>query len=306
MAEHKQYAEAVGKVIDKIKTWDRSDPVLDMLREVVSPSAIVDLAQNEIDNLCSEFASRVASGRGPGSEDEGKGRNSIGDFVVWKTLLNTGKQRKMDAVFVSSDQKKDWWSQVNKQPLFPRVDIVDEYRCVTGGRTIHLLTLSELLALDGSTSAVVEEIRIEERAERSGRRVHHIEDVVRHAKKWFRERGYRVASSEFDRVGQAARWGDFVVSDGQREVIVELKILSGDRTWAALRHAAEHALRASSQGLLPAFRLCLMIVVVDRKQFFNVMEALPKYLPDQMAYVVALAGDDGRFREVYTHGLGRD
>jgi hypothetical protein len=84
-------------------------------------------------------------------------------LLIWYTILEIGRSRKLDVVFVSGDEKADWWHQSENMPLYPRFELVDEFRRASDGRTIFLLSFANLLERFGAPSQVINEVRQEER-----------------------------------------------------------------------------------------------------------------------------------------------
>jgi hypothetical protein len=66
--------------------------------------------------------------------------------LVWNTILAQGKVRDKDCIFVTAEEKPDWWVR-NYGAFQPRVELIEEYRTYTGGRTIHIVVLSRLLEI---------------------------------------------------------------------------------------------------------------------------------------------------------------
>ena len=52
----------------------------------------------------------------PGYKDASKDDGGIGDFLIWKTLLQLGSKEKKDFVFVTGEQKPDWFNQASGEP----------------------------------------------------------------------------------------------------------------------------------------------------------------------------------------------
>jgi hypothetical protein len=50
----------------------------------------------------------------PGFKDQGK----PGDLIIWNTILHLGVEKKKSIIFVSTDEKTDWWHQSNLVALF--------------------------------------------------------------------------------------------------------------------------------------------------------------------------------------------
>jgi hypothetical protein len=95
----------------------------------------------------------------------------LGDLIIWRTILEIGRSRNAPLLFVSGDQKADWWHQSEGRPLYPRFELVDEYRRASGGRTLHLVTFADFLKLLGASPTIVEEVRKEEQEARAATKV---------------------------------------------------------------------------------------------------------------------------------------
>ena len=61
-------------------------------------------------------------------------------------------------IFISADEKSDWWHQSNKEGLYPRFELVDEFRRETNGKSFHILSLSKLLQIFNASSAVIDSV----------------------------------------------------------------------------------------------------------------------------------------------------
>jgi hypothetical protein len=115
------------------------------------------------------MAWRYAHGIPPGYKDQSKGDGGIGDFLIWKTILKLGEDRKTDCIFVTEDSKGDWWVQ-SEGTFQPRIELVEEYRRATQGRTIHLMSLSHFLSTFGAEERAVDETQKVEKAQRDRQR----------------------------------------------------------------------------------------------------------------------------------------
>ena len=105
------YDKAVGKIIAGMKEWRGNDPVAKLYASVFPADAIVDLPVGDAkarDDLLMEARRRTAN-RIPGYQDAGKDDEGVGDFLIWKSLLELARARKQDLAFVTGEQKNDWW-----------------------------------------------------------------------------------------------------------------------------------------------------------------------------------------------------
>ncbi|MBY0115924.1 PIN-like domain-containing protein [Paenibacillus sp. FSL L8-0435] len=77
--------------------------------------------------------------RPPGFEDRLKKDNEwkqysnlivpdrFGDFVIWKQILKYAKTNKKPIIFVTDDEKEDWWRVLKGKKMGPRLELIDEF-----------------------------------------------------------------------------------------------------------------------------------------------------------------------------------
>ena len=144
-----------------IQAWGWNDPVSKMYHEVLSERILDDshIDQNEVSK---DLKRRSENNILPGYKDKSKNQNQAGDLLIWKEVLNIAEVKSEHVVFVSGDEKADWWHQSGKKPLYPRFELVDEFREKTGGKSFHIICLSGLLELFEADKEVVKTIKISE------------------------------------------------------------------------------------------------------------------------------------------------
>ena len=136
-----------------------ADPVSTEYREILA-KCVVDIEHDEKshEDLRCEAEWRYRHKIPPGYKDRGKEDGGLGDFIIWKTLLKEAASRKKDLIFVTKDLKGDWW--VQSQGAFqPRIELIEEFYRHTGGRTIHMISLSQLLEIFEVAKDAVTDVR---------------------------------------------------------------------------------------------------------------------------------------------------
>lgn len=161
----KKYIDAITKTKQAIKGWSGDDPVTLIYRQVFSGQNIIEVGIDE-DRLKGDWNYRLANRIPPGFKDGGKTDTGIGDFVIWSTLLNLGEREKKDMIFVTADEKGDWFARSTGEAIFARPELVDEYRGRTG-KSFRLSSLHQLLSEMKVSEAVVAEVKEAERAANS-------------------------------------------------------------------------------------------------------------------------------------------
>lgn len=157
----KEYQKQIRETLSAVQAWGWNDPVSQMYHEILSDRVLND------DNLVEEEISKDLARRNklklpPGYKDGGKDQNQAGDLLIWHELLNLAEAKNKDVIFVSGDEKADWWHQSGKAALYPRFELVDEFRERTGGCSFYILSLSKLLKLFEAEDEVVESVQTSE------------------------------------------------------------------------------------------------------------------------------------------------
>lgn len=92
-----------------------------------------------------EGESRYAEKVPPGYKDYKKTENRFGDLLVWKEVLNYAKTQDVDIIFVTHDQKEDWWNISSGKTIGPRIELRKEFYKETG-HMFHMYTMSSFLS----------------------------------------------------------------------------------------------------------------------------------------------------------------
>jgi len=168
----KQYRKVVKKLLEHIEGWNWNDPVTKIYSELFSKDVVIDLELNEEEKkeIENQLDKQKIHNLPPAYKDYSKDDKGIGDLLIWRTILYIGRNYKKSVIFVSGEEKPDWWHRSNNKALYPRYELVDEFRRCSEGETFHIIQLSNLLKMYGADENVVKEIEIEE--EQSKQQIH--------------------------------------------------------------------------------------------------------------------------------------
>lgn len=160
----KQYNKKVREILDHIKQWNWNDPVSSLYSDLFSQEVILDIELNEVkkEKIKTDLKRRDVHKIAPGYKDSSKTDQGIGDLLIWQTILEIGEIHKKSVIFVSGEEKADWWHRTNDQRLYPRYELVEEFRRNSDGQSFYMINLADLLKLYGATEEVVEEVKQEE------------------------------------------------------------------------------------------------------------------------------------------------
>lgn len=91
----------------------------------------------ELGKILQEGAERYAKKIPPGYEDKNKNNgNEFGDLIVWKHLIEISIAENKPIIFISNDQKKDWYHIDNGKKKGPRHELRREFYDKTGNHII--------------------------------------------------------------------------------------------------------------------------------------------------------------------------
>ena len=157
----REYNKCISEILDNISQWYWNDPVSVMYSSLFAQGVVYDIEIDE-PQLRQRIEKDCEYKLPPGYKDARKPDDGAGDVIIWFTILELGRIHKKSVIFVSLDQKPDWWSQSEGRPLYPRFELIEEFSRVSDGQSFHILKFSSFLDLYGASKEVIEEVRKEE------------------------------------------------------------------------------------------------------------------------------------------------
>lgn len=120
-----------------IVTRVSEDEILDKILSIFDGKVGKPYTEAETKEICEEGQERYKKHIPPGFCDaskskDGEDNNTYGDLMVWKQILFFSKDNKKDIIYVTHDQKKDWWEKAKGRTIGPRVELRKEFAKETG------------------------------------------------------------------------------------------------------------------------------------------------------------------------------
>ncbi len=124
------------------------------------------------EDLLKEGEKRFKGSIPPGFKDNGKkeskecDNNAYGDFFVWKQIMDYAKQSHKDIIFVTADQKEDWWYITKGKTVGPLIELRKEFGEITNQRFLmysmkHFMELYEKkYELPRINKSIIEELNL--------------------------------------------------------------------------------------------------------------------------------------------------
>lgn len=160
----KKFKQKIEVLEAEISSWQNDDPVLSAYRPLFVDDIIID-CDHEIADIQSIKKSRFEANIPPGNKDAGKDDGGVGDVLIWATILKIGKEHRKDLIFVTEENKSDWFHKAGEHKLFPRYELVEEYFQASEGHNFGILSLSSMLKLMGADRLLVKEMATNEAEE---------------------------------------------------------------------------------------------------------------------------------------------
>ncbi|SFD76130.1 PIN domain-containing protein [Flavobacterium phragmitis] len=154
----KESRNLLDNIETDIKTWNWDDAVSKIYKEIFTADTIIEVQKTESE-IIKDLQFRIDYKIAPGFKDSAKIDDGIGDLIIWTTVLEIAKSKKTDIVFVSNDQKNDWFYKQDKIGLYPRFELFDEFRRFTDGKTIHIINFPKFLELRKAKTETINDVK---------------------------------------------------------------------------------------------------------------------------------------------------
>lgn len=133
------------------------DALLERISGLFSGQVGVEPDKATLDVMFKDGETRFADEVPPGFEDAKTktGNRKYGDYVLWRQLMDHATSEKRDIIFVTDDNKADWWLKIEQTSVAPRPELIQEFRSETG-QDILILNSSQFyyhLVPDTTTEA---------------------------------------------------------------------------------------------------------------------------------------------------------
>ena len=91
-------------------------------------------SEEELDQVYKQCASRFKKEIPPGYKDKTKSVESkqYGDAIVWLQIIEYAKAQNKPIIFVTDDNKDDWWKRHQGQTISPRTELIEEMKAEAG------------------------------------------------------------------------------------------------------------------------------------------------------------------------------
>jgi len=111
-----------------------NDDVLMKLGEVFEGKVGGAYEDDKLSSILEEGEDRYNNKVPPGYEDDNKNSNDLsikyGDLILWKQVLDKAEEEQLGVIFITDDNKEDWWLKLEGKTIGPRIELLKEFATV--------------------------------------------------------------------------------------------------------------------------------------------------------------------------------
>jgi hypothetical protein len=159
--------EAAESRINQIKSdypdYRKDDPILEQICKLFDSNVGAQFEKEAFPEVIKEAKRRKENKIPPGFKDANKdGDKAYGDYIIWRQVMNHVKSLGRPLIFITSEQKEDWWEKSSGKTVGPLYELLKEFHEETGQRfllyrTDRFLEFSiEKSGLKDNSSAIAE------------------------------------------------------------------------------------------------------------------------------------------------------
>lgn len=132
-----QAAKETDSVKSKYPDYIKEDPILENICTLFNSNVGNAFDKESLPEILKEAKRRKENKIPPGFKDSGKeGDKPYGDYLLWRQILDYIKETKKPLIFVTSEEKEDWWEKGSGKTIGPLYDLLKEFYLETGQRLI--------------------------------------------------------------------------------------------------------------------------------------------------------------------------
>ncbi|MBR5081406.1 MAG: DUF4935 domain-containing protein [Bacteroidales bacterium] len=146
-------SEKVSKLtkesINACPDFVHGDSILDELTELYEGKVGNPYSEERLAEIYKIGEARYDKDIPPGYKDKNKktsDRHRFGDLIIWYQMMEKSKESDCDILFVTDDQKEDWWQIHSGDKIGARRELIAEFRSATGNHLLGIYTPDRFLS----------------------------------------------------------------------------------------------------------------------------------------------------------------
>lgn len=123
----------LNQIKDRFPDYLNNDPILEKICALFDSSIGPSFDKETLFEVLKEAKRRRENKIPPGFKDHNKdGDKPFGDYIVWRQVLNYVKETQKPLIFVTSEEKEDWWEKGSGKTVGPLYELLKEFHEETG------------------------------------------------------------------------------------------------------------------------------------------------------------------------------
>lgn len=135
------------------------DEILEKILKIFDGKVGDIVSETELDVIKKDGEERYKKSIPPGYKDGVKKKdqeddnNAYGDLIIWKQIIKYSKENNTGIIYVTHDQKEDWWNIVKGKTIGPRVELRKEFFAETQ-QEFHMYSMNNFISTYNSLNEV--------------------------------------------------------------------------------------------------------------------------------------------------------
>lgn len=126
------------------------DEILDFVEKYFDGRTGEAFSPEELSSIATEGQKRYEQEIPPGYKDGNKDQSGdpyrkFGDLILWKQLIQKAKNENKPLIFITDDQKEDWWQEQSGRTIGPRPELREEF-LKESGQNFWMYTVDRFIA----------------------------------------------------------------------------------------------------------------------------------------------------------------
>lgn len=144
--ENKKSIEAIVQDFPK---FNEHDEILENIKRIYVSNVGLPYSSEDLEEIIKEGKKRIANNIPPALTDSSKGteEDQLGDFIIWKQIIDYSRKNKKNIIFVTSEKKSDWWIKEKGRRLGLPYILLEEFSIKTNSQKIHMYHVTQFLQM---------------------------------------------------------------------------------------------------------------------------------------------------------------
>lgn len=144
-----QNKETIEAIITEFPKFNENDEILDTIKNIYSSKVGSAYSDDQMTAIIIEGKERIDKNIPPALTDTAKGtdEDQLGDFIIWKQIIDYSCKNKKNIIFVTSEKKSDWWVKEKGRRLGLPYALLEEFSIKTNSQKIHMYHVTQFLQM---------------------------------------------------------------------------------------------------------------------------------------------------------------